>query len=170
MKAEQQIKTAQIQVQRVTITSSEPFRSVVARLDAAIGRPDMKVFTKDMVGAKTIVDLERIVKGAIGVSGLMEFARFDIGLVLRKAHGDAAPQSLRLVIGNPLIMKQMTEHVPDAASYAPVTILIDERDNKVHLSYDRMASLLAPYRNNEASEVASDLDSKIEALLMAAAA
>src|SRR5271167_4328803 len=169
MKTEHQITTSKIQVQRVTVTSSEPFRSVVAKLDAAIGHPDMNSFTKGMVGAKTIVDLERIVKGAIGASGLMEFVRFDIGLVLRKAHGEAAPQSVRLVIGNPLIMRQMTEHVPDAASYAPVTILIDERHDRVHLSYDRMASLLAPYRNNEASKVANDLDSKIEALLITAA-
>jgi len=41
---------------------------------------------------------------------------------------------MRLLIGNPLIMKQMTELVPDAAAYAPVTILIDEREGKVHVS------------------------------------
>jgi hypothetical protein len=40
--------------------------------------------------------------------------------------------------------------VPDAGSYAPVTILIDERPDGVHLSYDRMGSLLAPYGNAEA--------------------
>jgi len=76
---------------------------------------------------------------------------------------------VRLVIGNPLIMRQMVEHVPDAGSYAPVTILIDERPDGVHLSYDRMASFLAPYRSPEASRVAQDLDAKVEALLTTAA-
>ena len=76
---------------------------------------------------------------------------------------------MRLVIGNPLIMKQMVVHVPDAASYAPVTILIDERADGVHLSYDRMASFLASYGNEEALKVARDLDSKIEALMTKAA-
>ena len=59
--------------------------------------------------------------------------------------------------------------VPDAGSYAPVTVLVDERANGVHLSYDRMASFLAPYSNSEALKVARDLDEKVEALLSAAA-
>jgi len=48
----------------------------------------------------------------------------------------------------------MVKHVPDAGSYAPVTVLVDERADGVHLSYDRMASLLAPYENLDALEVA----------------
>ena len=59
----------------------------------------------------------------------------------------------------------MVEHVPDAGSYAPLTILVDERPDGVHLSYDRMVSFLAPYGNPEAFRVAQDLDSKVEALL-----
>jgi hypothetical protein len=66
-------------------------------------------------------------------------------------------------------MRQMVKHVPDAGSYAPVTILIDDRPDGVHLSYDRMASFLAPYRSPEALKVAQDLDAKVEALLTAAA-
>ncbi len=31
-------------------------------------------------------------------------------------------------------MKQMAEFVPDAAGYAPVTVLVDEREGKVHMS------------------------------------
>ena len=48
-------------------------------------------------------------------------------------------------------MKEMAKTVPDAASYAPVTILIDERADGVHLSYDSMASLLAPYGSERSS-------------------
>jgi hypothetical protein len=73
-------------------------------------------------------------------------------------------------VGNPVIMKEMVKRVPDAGSYAPVTILIDERLDGVHLSYDRMQSLLAPYGNAEASRIAAVLDTKVESLLMQAAA
>jgi hypothetical protein len=66
-------------------------------------------------------------------------------------------------------MKEMAKHVPDAGSYAPVTILLDERPDGVHLTYDKMASVLAPYGNGEALAVARDLDSKIERLLRRAA-
>jgi uncharacterized protein (DUF302 family) len=94
----------------------------------------------------------------------------DLGEVLRKRNGAAASQSLRVVVGNPVIMSQMVQHVPDAGSYAPVTILIDERPDGVHLSYDRMASFLAPYESPQALKVAVDLDSKVERLLATAAA
>lgn len=77
---------------------------------------------------------------------------------------------MRLVIGNPLSMKEMAKHVPDAGSYAPTTVLVDERQDGVHLSYDRMASFLAPYANASALAVARDLDSKIEALIRESAA
>jgi uncharacterized protein (DUF302 family) len=109
--------------------------------------------------------LEALVSEAVGPTGLMEFARFDMGAILRMYHGEKAPRCFRLLIGNPLIMKQMAEHVPDAAAYAPVTVLIDERADGVHLSYDRMTSFLAPYGNAAASKVAQDLDAKIESLL-----
>src|SRR5262245_5430168 len=99
----------------------------------------------------------------------MEFVRFDSGEVLRKEHGGQGFKMLRLVVGNPLIMKEMAKAVPDAASYAPVTILVDERDDGVHLSYDSMASLLTPYGSQSALAVAMDLDAKVESLLRAAA-
>jgi uncharacterized protein (DUF302 family) len=97
------------------------------------------------------------------------FIELDHGAVLRKETGLDKPKMVRLVIGNPLIMKEMAKHVPDAGSYAPVTILVDERTEGVHLSYDRMASFLEPYANADAMKVARDLDAKVEALLAAAA-
>ena len=66
-------------------------------------------------------------------------------------------------------MKEMAKHVPDAGSYAPVTVLVDERADGVHLSYDRMASFLAAYGNPDALQVAKDLDNKVETLLRKAA-
>jgi len=59
--------------------------------------------------------------------------------------------------------------VPDAAAYAPVTILVDERGDGVHLSYDSMESLIAPYSSRTALLVARDLDAKVESLLEEAA-
>ena len=158
-----------VDVQRFSVTSSKSFEDIVAELEAAVGHPDMNTFRRDIVATKTHAELEKVIHRAIGSSGLMEFTRFDLGEILRKERGEEAPKILRLVIGNPLIMKQMAELVPDAGSYAPVTILVDERSDGVHLSYDRMASFLTPYGSPGALEVAQDLDSKVEALLTAAA-
>jgi uncharacterized protein (DUF302 family) len=100
----------------------------------------------------------------------MLFMSLDHGAVVRKEAGRDIPRIIRFVIGNPLIMKEMAKHVPDAGSYAPVTVLVDERQDGVHLSYDRMSSLLAPYGNPDALQVAQDLDKKVEDLLKQSAA
>src|SRR5258705_1490824 len=100
----------------------------------------------------------------------MMFMELDRGAILSKETGLDTPRIVRLLIGNPLIMKEMAKHVSEAGSYAPVTILLDERPDGVHLSYDKMSSLLAPYGNAEALAVARDLDAKIERLLRESAA
>jgi len=161
--------TRQINIQRLSVTSAKPFDGVVAAVNAAVGHPDMGEFAKKIAAAKTYDEMEKAIKPLLGKYELMEFVRFDIGLVLAKARRSGAPKSLRLVVGNPLIMQAMARHVPDAGSYAPVTLLIDERTDGVHLSYDTMDSALAPYGNAEALQVARDLDAKIEKLLAEAA-
>ena len=50
-----------------------------------------------------------------------------------------------------------------------ITVLVDARADGVHVSYDRMVSLLAPYGNPDALKVARDLDAKVEHLLHQAA-
>ena len=161
--------TIDIRVRRTSVVSSKPFDEVVQTLTATIGRPDLNAFHNAMTAATTAADVADVVHGAIGSSELMEFVRFDAGEVLRKERHGQGPKILRLIVGNPLIMKEMAKTVPDAAAYAPVTILVDERTDGVHLSYDSMASLLAPYGSHAALLVANELDTKIEGLLETAA-
>jgi len=129
----------------------------------------MRAFWKQTTSALSWSEVEQVVQSAIGPAGLMQFASFDHGQYLNKEWGAKGPRVVRLVAGNPLIMKEMARHVHDAGSYAPVTLLIDERPDGVHLSYDRMASFLAPYGSEEALKVARALDEKVEALLKEAA-
>ena len=162
------ISTKRINVDRVTVTSRKSLQEVLSKFDAAVGHPNIEEFSKRVTAAKTNAEMEKVVQSALGPSGFMEFARFDHGGVVHKEETGDYPKVFRLVIGNPLIMREMVKHVPDAGSYAPVTILIDERPDGVHISYDRMASLLAPYQNVEALKVAKDLDAKVEALFASA--
>ena len=158
-----------IEVERFTLNSSKPFDQVVAALNSAVGHPDMAEFWKSTHQAQSDAELQKTIEKGLGPTGLMLFVEFDHGAIVRKGRGDATPRMIRFVIGNPLIMREMAKHVPDAGSYAPVTILIDERSDGVHLSYDRMTSFLTPYNNSEALKVARDLDEKVEALINAAA-
>jgi uncharacterized protein (DUF302 family) len=139
-------------------------------VNAAIGHPDMAEFGRSTREAGSFAELKSAVEKGLSKSGLMLFMQLDHGAIIRQETGRETPKMIRFILGNPLIMKEMAKHVPDAGSYAPVTVLVDERPDGVHLSYDRMASFLAPYGNHDAREVARKLDEKIEDLLRQAAA
>jgi hypothetical protein len=147
-----------IDVERFSLISSKPFDQVVAALYASIGHPDMAEFGRSTSEAGSFVELQRAVEKGLSEAGLMLFMQLD------------TPRIIRFIMGNPLIMMEMAKHVPDAGSYAPVTVLVDERQDGVHLSYDRMASFLATYGNADALRVAEYLDNKVETLLREAAA
>ncbi len=156
---------ARAEVERFSVTTSKPFDVVVEKLKSAVGQPDMAEFSRATSEARSFPELERIVKRGLGRTELMLFAQFDLGAILRRETGANTPRIIRFVIGNPLIMKELVKHVADAGSYAPVTILVDERAGGVHLSYDRMEGYLKPYGSPEALAVARNLDEKIMALL-----
>ncbi|HMD50703.1 MAG TPA: DUF302 domain-containing protein [Bryobacteraceae bacterium] len=158
-----------IGIERVSVVSSKPFERVVGAIEAAVGRPHIGELSKKMAEARNPAELDAVVQPVLGPTGLMLFAQFDLGAVVRKEQGCESARVVRFVIGNPLIMKEMVKHVPDAGSYAPVTILVDQRADGVHLTYDRVAGFLAPYGDSSALAVARDLDRKIEQLLQESA-
>jgi uncharacterized protein (DUF302 family) len=156
---------AKFEVERFSLTSSKPFDAVVAAIKSAVGQPDIVEFFKETRATKSFPDLQRVVERGLGRTDLMLFAEFDQGDIVRRESGSSTPKIMRFVIGNPLIMKEMVKHVPDAASYAPVTLLVDERPDGVHVSYDKMESYLRHYGSSEALAVARNLDAKITNLL-----
>ncbi|QIO33131.1 DUF302 domain-containing protein [Bradyrhizobium sp. 1(2017)] len=156
---------AKVEVERFSLTSSKPFDAVVAAFKSAVGQPDIVQFFKETRATSSFEDLARVVERGLGRTDLMLFAQFDLGDILRRESGSRTPKIIRLVVGNPLIMKEMVKHVPDAGSYAPVTVLIDERPDGVHVSYDKMESCLLGYGSSEALAVARALDEKITNLL-----
>ena len=129
----------------------------------------MRILSGRLSTANSYAEFEQAVKSAVGKEDLLEFLRLDLGRALRIDPGIVPYRLVRIIAGNPLIMKEMTRHVPDAGSYAPVTLLIYERDGKVYLAYDKIESLLANTGNAAALKVAHDLDSKVIELLRNAA-
>jgi uncharacterized protein (DUF302 family) len=159
-----------IEIERFSLTSTKTFEEVLTAINDAVGHPDMAEFWKSTQRAQTLAELESTIQKVLGRAGLMSFVQFDHGGIIRKETGPDTRRNVRLVMGNPLIMKEMAKYVPDAGSYAPIAVLIDERPDGVHLSYDRIASFLAPYGNPDALAVARNLDKKVESLMLEAAA
>jgi hypothetical protein len=159
-----------VEVRRVTFTSTQPFDDVVAPVYAGLGRvPDFGQAVRDWYTARDRDEFDAAVEPMAGSSGLLEFISLDLGAVLAIRDPARSSRLLRIIAGNPVTMSKMTATVRDAGSYAPVTILIAERPDGVTLSYDRVASAIAPYAGNEASAIAEVLDDSVLTLLRDAA-
>jgi hypothetical protein len=67
-------------------------------------------------------------------------------------------------------MGQITRHVRDAGSYAPVTIRVEETiDRRTRVAYATVTSVIDPYHNDSARAVAGRLDDEVMTLLRHAA-
>jgi uncharacterized protein (DUF302 family) len=68
----------------------------------------MSQFQSEIGAAETYEEMELIIQRVLGRSGFMHFARFDLGAILRKEGKQLTPKILRILIGNPLVMKEVT--------------------------------------------------------------
>jgi uncharacterized protein (DUF302 family) len=159
-----------VAISRVTVTSDHPFDDVVAAVYAGLGRiRNLSAALADWRNAADRESFDAAVHPLTGPSGLIEFLSLDHGAVVTVRYPDRGYRLLRIIAGNPVTMSNMTVTTPDAGSYAPITILVAERRHGVTLSYDRVASAIAPYGNAEASAVAQALDDSVLRLLHDAA-
>src|SRR6266481_339865 len=99
-----------VEVERFSLTTSRPFESVVGALKSSIGQLDLAAFASASKSSGTFAELEEVINRHMGESGLMLFLEFDHGAVVRKETGLAKQKIMRLVIGNPLVMKEMAKH------------------------------------------------------------
>jgi uncharacterized protein (DUF302 family) len=161
------MQTLDIPLKRVIVESERHFDEVVDALFVGIG--PLRGALVSAADAESYEDFQRSIKERLGTSDLMEFMRLDLGSALQIDPQARPFRALRIIAGNPLIMKQMLATVPHAGSYAPVTLLVYEHAGKVCIAYDLVASAISQYGSAEASRVAEDLDRKVLALLQEAA-
>jgi hypothetical protein len=164
------VSESTVEIRRVTVTTDRPFDDVVAGVYAGLGRvADFGELIRRLGATRNRDGFDAVVEPVTGSSGLIEFMSLDHGGVLAIRDPARSRRMLRIIAGNPVTMSKMTSTVPDAGSYAPITILISERANGVTLSYDRVAGAIAPYGGDEASAVAEGLDDAVLTLLRNAA-
>jgi hypothetical protein len=106
--------TKQLSIERVCYVSRKWLREVLEILDAGVGHPNMNELWQKLFNASTVSEVDEIMLSAVGSSGLIEFLRFNHGGIVHKGDSKSAPGNVRVVVGNPSIMRRMVEHVPDA--------------------------------------------------------
>ena len=157
-----------VAMRRHILNSERPFPAVLDGIFGGISQPDIGALFAKLAASTSYAEFSSLVQQAQGSAGLMRFLRLDLDTALAldpQAHQDGR-RLVRLIAGNPVTMGQMTRHVPDAGSYAPVTILIEEMpDGGTRVAYDTVTSQIAPYGDAAAAQVAGRLDAEVLGLL-----
>jgi hypothetical protein len=159
----------EIAVRRHVFDSERPFSSVMAGIFGGITQPDIGQLFGELAASTSYDQFSSLVRRAQGTAGLMRFLELDLDGALTldpRAPDWTGRRLVRLIAGNPVTMGEMTRHVADAGSYAPVTILIEEMPGGgTRVAYDSVVSQIAPYHDADASEVAERLDAEVLDLL-----
>jgi hypothetical protein len=158
-----------VEVHRHVFETERPFADVIDGLYGGISRPDIEALFGELARSTSYGEFSALVRQARGSAGLMRFLELDLdaALAIDPEAGERGKRRLvRLIAGNPVTMGQMTRHVADAGSYAPVTLLIQQLPSGgTRIAYDTVTSALAPYRDAAATEVAGRLDAEVLGLL-----
>jgi uncharacterized protein (DUF302 family) len=159
----------EVLMRRHVFDTERPFSAVLDGIFGGISRPDIEALFGKLAVSTSYEQFSSLVQEAQGSAGLMRFLQLDLDSALTldpRAPDWTGRRLVRLIAGNPVTMGQMTRHVADAGSYAPVTILIQERpDGGTRVAYDSVVSALAPYHDAAASQVAEQLDTEVLDLL-----
>ena len=157
-------------VRRHVFDSERPFLDVLDAIFGGISQPDIEALFGKLAASTSYEQFSSLVRQAQGSAGLIRFMELDLDRALTldpQARDRAAGCRLvRLIAGNPVTMGEMTRHVADAGSYAPVTILVEEKPaGGTRVAYDTVTSAIAPYHDVAASQVAQRLDAEVLELL-----
>ena len=158
-----------VQIRRHVFDSERPFPDVLDAIFGGISRPDIEALFGKLAASTSYEQFSSLVRQAQGSAGLIRFMELDLDRALTldpQARDRAGRRLVRLIAGNPVTMGEMTRQVADAGSYAPVTILVEEKPGGgTRVAYDTVASAIAPYRDAAASQVAQRLDTEVLELL-----
>src|SRR5580693_9578354 len=162
-------RVLEVALRRHIFDSERPFAQVLDGIFGGISQPDIGQLFAQLQASTSYEQFSSLVGQAQGSAGLMRFLQLDLDSALTldpQATDWAGRRLVRLIAGNPVTMGEMTRHVADAGSYAPVTILIQQLpDGGTRIAYDTVASAIAPYRDAAAAKVAEHLDAEVLGLL-----
>lgn len=157
-----------VAVERHDLISARPFDDVLATVCSGLGRPDFPALVARLETVEDWDTYRAAVDTEAGSSGLMVFLELDLGAVVGRDPDAPHFRAVRIIAGNPVTMELMVRSTPQAGAAAPVTLLMFERPDGVHLRYDTAASLAGPELTAEATTVAHALDRAVLSLLRAA--
>jgi hypothetical protein len=161
MKREKEIK-----VVHETIDLPVSYDVFTRRFEGLLGRFDPEV---ERLPSHDATEAAHRIESMEGEQGLMLFGSQNHGALF--AMRGETRKAKRYHVGNPLVAFQMTGHDIRAGLYAPISMFVYEAGPAtVCVEFDRPSSLIGQFGDQEVTDVARDLDAKVEALIRKAAA
>ncbi len=157
-----------VQIEHVQVWTATPFSDVVRRLEAETGFFDSATIQARIAAKAPPSSVVEAIASMAGRSGLMRFAALDHGAILRLQ--GKPTDAVRFLIGHPLTASRMTKLRIGSALYAPLSLLVaaDEHGG-TWLEYDRPSTLFSQFEDPGVTQVASELDDKLAALVQSVA-
>ncbi|MDR6972909.1 DUF302 domain-containing protein [Leifsonia shinshuensis] len=162
------VTTITVPVERIEFISRKPFQQVLDGVHRGLGHPDFGQFVRHIAQLNDWEEFKAAVAAEAGPSGLMVFLELDLGGVVGKDPQAIGFREVRIIAGNPVTMESMVRTSPAAGAFAPVTILIFESPDGVHVRYDTLTSAVASELSAEALVHARKLDTSVTELLRSA--
>jgi uncharacterized protein (DUF302 family) len=158
-----------VPVERHEFLSAKPFDEVLAAVRAGLGHPDFAALEPRLASETDWDSYQATVAAETGTSGLMVFLELDLGGVVMRDPAGNRFREVRIIAGNPVTMSSLARTTPEAGAFAPVTILLFERPDAVHLRYDTLYSSVGDELDVDARAQAKHLDDSVLSLLAGAA-
>ncbi len=157
-------------VEHVVIPSQRTFDEVVVALESRIGLYGNWEVLPHLLAARgaSWEEVAELTLPLIGSSGFTNFVKMEQGVLLSLT---GKPKRINLyALGNHLLGVHMIEEVPEVGLYAPPRLVIyEDYHGQTFLAYDRIATLVSQYQNEQVSAMASLVDQKMHDLALAAA-
>ena len=170
MSAKATVASTPFQGIRIEVDTLVSFDEVLSRLRGLMGdasAQEVVALAKEAITQAEYV--QKVEERFVGESGFMLFHEIDHGGWLAKFGINR--RTVRWILGNPLIAITMLRHDITAGLFAPVEILVTEKESGpgTTITYVRPSSLMVIEENPPLRGAAEALDKKLDALIARAA-
>ncbi len=156
-----------INVEHIVVESKQSYEKVIEALEARLGIEQgwIAALQSSFEADPSWDQVAQKIEEYMGVSGFALFYKIEHSPLLSLL-GKTSKAS-QYTIGNPLLAIQMSRHMPEAALYAPLKLVVyKDEEGKTFVAYDSFVSLLSQYQREEITQMAQTVEQKLEALVV----
>lgn len=157
-------RTTILSIEHTTILCNRTFEDTRAALEASI--PPINTTYSTLLAAGDVAGALQALQNLPTLNTFIVPPRNFGNLLLTF---NVTEKAVQYEIGNPFTAARMNYFELGISLYAPIRVLLREKDGVAIFEYDRPRSTMGQFGNDQVGEIAQDLDRNLTALLMSSA-